>query len=142
MRLLDVNVLVYAHRQDAPDHARFRRWMESLLDSDEAVGVSELVLCGFLRVVTHPSVFDPPTPLETALAFADLLRNHPRAVLVRPGARHWEVFTRLARVATVKGNLVQDAYLAALAIESGGEWITTDRDFGRFPGLRWRHPLG
>jgi hypothetical protein len=116
--------------------------MESLLDSDEAVGVSELVLCGFLRVVTHPSVFDPPTPLETALAFADLLRNHPRAVLVRPGARHWEVFTRLARVATVKGNLVQDAYLAALAIESGGEWITTDRDFGRFPGLRWRHPLG
>ncbi len=58
-----------------------------------------------------------------------------------PGPRHWEIFVRLCRAVRVKGNLVQDAYLAALAIESGSEWITTDRDYSRFPGLRWRHPL-
>lgn len=58
-----------------------------------------------------------------------------------PGERHWEIFTRLCRSARARGNLVPDAYLAALAIESGTEWITTDRDYARFPGLRWRHPL-
>jgi hypothetical protein len=86
-------------------------------------------------------VFRQPTPLGTALAFAELLRSQPNCVPVAPGPRHWDIFTQLCRAAGVKGNLVPDAYLAALAIESGSEWITTDRDFGRFRGLRWRHPL-
>lgn len=99
------------------------------------------MLSGFVRVATHPRVFDPPAPAAAALAFADALRAQPNAVLVAPGPRHWIIFERLCLAAGAKGNLVPDAFLAALAIESGSEWITTDRDFSRFPGLRWRHPL-
>ncbi len=105
------------------------------------MGVSELVLSGFVRVVTHPRVFDPPDPVEAALDFAAAVRGQPAAVLVTPGERHWAVFDQLCRAAGARGNLVPDAWLAALAIESGAEFITTDRDFSRFPGLRWRHPL-
>jgi toxin-antitoxin system PIN domain toxin len=142
MLLVDVNILVYAYREDAPGHDLFRPWLQDLVDSDLAFGVSDLVLSGFLRVVTHPRVFDPPSPIEHAKGFAEVVRSRPNAVVVRPGVRHWDIFTRLCRTAGVKGNLVPDAYLAALAIESGSEWITTDRDYSRFPGLRWRHPLG
>lgn len=115
--------------------------MASAVGSDEPVGLSEFVLSGFVRVATHPRVFSPPAPIERALEFANALRAQPNAVVVSPGARHWEIFERLCLGAGAKGNLVADAYLAALAIESGSEWITTDRDFSRFPGLRWRHPL-
>jgi hypothetical protein len=139
--LLDVNVLVHAFREATPDHRRYRGWLDAALASDEPFGLSDLVLSGFVRVATHPRVFDPPAPIGRALAFADALRSQPNAVLVAPGSRHWEIFERLCRAVDAKGNLVPDAYLAALAIESGSEWITTDRDFSRFPGLRWRHPL-
>lgn len=124
-----------------PMHAAYREWLEAAVDADEAFGVSELVLSGFVRVVTHPRVFSPPEPVASALAFADALRGAPNAVPVAPGTRHWSIFERLCRDADVRGNLVADAYLAALAIESGSEWITTDRDYARFAGLRWRHPL-
>lgn len=103
--------------------------------------MSELVLSGFVRVATHPRIFSPPAPVDQALAFAAALRMQPNAVLLSPGQRHWEIFERLCLAAGAKGNLVADAYLAALAIETGSDWITTDRDFSRFPGLRWRHPL-
>ncbi len=99
------------------------------------------MLSGFIRIATHPRIFDPPAPIGHALAYTNALRSQPNAVIVTPGPRHWEIFDRLCRAADAKGNLVPDAYLAALAIESGCEWITTDRDFSRFPGLRWRHPL-
>ena len=122
-------------------HAAYREWLEGAVDADEALGVSELVLSGFVRVVTHPRVFSPPEKVESALAFANALREAPTAVPVAPGGRHWSIFERLCHDAGVHGNLVPDAYLAALAIESGSEWITTDRDYARFPGLRWRHPL-
>ncbi len=141
MVLVDVNILVYAHRRDAPDHLDYRRWVEECVASDRAYGMADLVLAGFLRVVTHPRVFKTPSPLESAIRFADELRNQPNCVLIAPGPRHWEIFARLCRAAGVRGNLVPDAYLAALAIESGSEWVTTDRDYSRFPGLRWRHPL-
>jgi hypothetical protein len=141
MILLDVNVLLYAHREDAPDHPRYREWLGSTLASEAAYGISDLVLSGFIRVATHPRVFDPPSPMRGALAFAEAVRDRPNAVPIAPGPRHWPIFLRLCRIAGVKGNLVPDAYCAALAIESGSEWITTDRDYARFPGLRWRHPL-
>lgn len=124
-----------------PRHRAFQDWLEGTVADDAAFGVSELVLSGFVRVVTHPRVFAPPEPLDSALAFADALRRAPNAVQVAPGERHWSIFERLCREADVRGNLVPDAYLAALAIESGCEWITTDRDYARFTGLRWRHPL-
>lgn len=79
--------------------------------------------------------------MKHALEFVDRLREQPNTVLVAPAARHWDIFSRLCHATSAKGNLVADAYLAALAIETGSEWITTDRDYARFPGLRWRHPL-
>jgi toxin-antitoxin system PIN domain toxin len=139
--LPDVNVLVYAHREDARDHLRFREWLDGVVGGPEAFGLSDLILSGFLRVVTHPRVFVNPTPLDLAIRFAEALRAVPTCVRLEPGDRHWHIFTGLCREAGARGNLVPDAWLAALAIESGSEWITTDRDFARFPGLRWRHPL-
>lgn len=141
MILIDVNVLVYAHRADAADHRAHREWLEGVASGDEAFGLAELALSGFLRIVTHPKVFAKPSPLSAAIAFADELRAQPTAVLIAPGPRHWGIFVDLCRRAAVKGNHVPDAYYAAMAIEHGCEWITTDRGFGRFPGLRWRHPL-
>ncbi|HTR20215.1 MAG TPA: type II toxin-antitoxin system VapC family toxin [Gemmatimonadales bacterium] len=141
MRLVDVNVLVYAFREDAARHADFRRWLDGVVRSDESYAVSDHVLSGFLRVVTHPRVFHPPTPLDAAIAFTERFRGQPNAVPVAPDARHWDLFTRLCRDAGARGNLIPDAWLAALAIESGSELVTTDRDYARFTGLRWRHPL-
>ena len=141
MRLVDVNILVYAFREDAPGHAEYRAWLHGLVSSDEAYAVTDHVLAGFLRIVTHPRIFHPPTPLELAIAFTTAFRDAPNAVPVFPRARHWEIFMRLVQEAGARGNLVPDAWLAALAIEQGCEFITTDRDFARFPTLRWRHPL-
>ncbi len=141
MILTDVNVLVYAHRTDAPGHPAYRQWLEDLVNGDQAYGFSDLVLSGFLRVVTHPRVFASPSDLSSALEVAQAIRDQPNAVPIAPGARHWGIFESLCRAAGAKGNLIPDAYLAALAIESGSEWITTDRDYSRFPGLKWRHPL-
>lgn len=141
MILCDVNVLVYAHKQGAPRHDEYYRWLSDQLRADEAFGVSDLILSGFLRVVTHPRIFDPPSEWAEARGFAAALRAADNAVRVEPGHRHWRIFEHLAEQSQVRGNLVPDAYLAALAIESGAEWITADRGFHRFAGLRWRHPL-
>ncbi len=141
MILPDVNVLVYAFRPDLPDHAAYRRWLLEVMAGDAAFGISELVLSGVVRVLTHPRIFAQPDPLADALAFAHAIRARPNCVIVNPGPRQWDIFTRLCVQTNAKGGLVADAYLAALAIESGCEWVTTDRDFSRFPGLRWRHPL-
>jgi len=139
--LLDVNVWVYAHREDAPRHAEHKTFVETLLGGIEPFGLSTQVMSGFLRVVTHPRIFDPPTPLSIALQFAESIIGHPHALPVSPGERHWEIFVDLCRKVDARGNLVPDAYFAALAIESGNVWVTTDRDYSRFPGLDWKHPL-
>lgn len=141
MKLLDVNVLVEAHREDSLNHEALFAWLSSALMSVEGVAVSELVLSGFLRVVTHPRVFRPPSPLDASIEFTAQIREHPNVTILAPGARHWSVFTRLCRSGDARGNLVSDAYHAALAIEHGCTWISCDRDFARFPGLDWRHPL-
>jgi uncharacterized protein len=134
-------VFVYAFREATLNHEEYRTWLELALGGDEPVGVSDLVLSGFIRVATHPRVFDPPAPVKAALDFADAVRAQPMAVPVVAGDRHWQIFARLCVDADAKGNLVPDAYLAALAIETGATLVTTDRDFSRFHGLRWRHPL-
>lgn len=141
MQLLDVNVLVYAFRKDVPEYDRYVAWMRELVNGDRAFGVPDIVLSGFLRIVTHPRIFSAPSPINEALAFADAVRESPVFVSLSPGPRHWGIFTGLCRSTGARGNLVPDAYLAALAIESGSEWITTDRDYARFPGLRWRLPF-
>jgi toxin-antitoxin system PIN domain toxin len=136
-----VNVLVEAFRADAPEHGRIKPWLDAQIAGAAPFGLADIVLSGFLRVTTHPRVFKTPTPIADALAFLDVLRAQPNAVVIAPGPRHWPIFTQLCTDANAKGNLVPDAYLAALAIESGSEWISSDRDFARFPGLKWRHPL-
>ena len=133
--------MLYAFREDADDHGRYREWLRATLAAPEPVGLSDLVLSAVVRIATHPRIFTPATPLDRALAYVNALRSQPNAWAVTPGERHWDIFEQLCRVAGARGNLVADACFAALAIESGCEWITTDRDFSRFPGLRWRHPL-
>lgn len=141
MRLFDVNVLVYAYRPDAPDHKAYRAWLTELVQGPGAFGVSELAFSGFLRVVTHPRTFDPPSPLADALKLVTQLLERPNAVRLTPGERHWAIFTELCAKTKARGNHIPDAYHAALAIEHGCEFVTADRGFARYPGLRWRHPL-
>ncbi len=141
MILCDVNVLLYAFRADAARHEEYRAWLLDRLAGDEPVGVADPVLSALVRIATHSRIYREPSSLEEAFAFANALRSQPNAVSVKPGTRHWEIFQRLCERGAAKGNLVPDAYFAALAIESGCEWITTDRDYARFPGLKWRHPL-
>ncbi|MGI8974751.1 MAG: type II toxin-antitoxin system VapC family toxin [Gaiella sp.] len=132
---------MYASRTDSPQHGEYLQWLSSVVRAEAPFGLSELVLCAVVRIVTNPRAFVHPMPLDAALRFVEGLRAQPNAAVIAPGRRHWTIFSRLCREVAAKGNLVPDAYLAALAIESGSEWITTDRDFSRFPGLRWRHPL-
>jgi hypothetical protein len=101
--LVDVNVLVYAHREDAPDHCAHRRWLEDALTGDEPFGAEESVLSGFLRVVTHPRVFRQPSTLEQALAFVGEVREQPNVVVVGPGQRHWDIFVGLCAEAWAPG---------------------------------------
>jgi uncharacterized protein len=133
--------MVYALHEAASDHRRYRDWLESALVADESVGLSELALSGFVRVVTNPRVFTVPVPTSAALDAVDILRAQPNVAILAPGDRHWPIFRGLCIAAGAKGNLVADAYHAALAIESGAEFVTADRDYSRFRGLRWRHPF-
>jgi toxin-antitoxin system PIN domain toxin len=136
----DVNVLVDAFRADSPHHARVAPWLRELVASPETFVLFESVLAGFLRVVTHPRIFDPPAPLDLALEFTSALLAQPGCVVLRPGPRHWDIFVDLAQTAAARGNLLTDGYLAAIVIESGCTLVTSDRDFARFPGLRWQPP--
>jgi len=141
MILPDVNVLVYAFRRESGRHEEYREWLDTTVSGPGAYALADLVLSGFVRVVTHPRVFARPESVESAFDFVERLRLRPNCVLVSPGPRHWSIFQDLCRKVEAKGNLVPDAYLAALAIENGCDCITADRDYARFPGLKWRHPL-
>lgn len=140
MVLLDVNVIVNAMRTDAPRHAEVSRYVEGLRAGPEPFGLSDVALSGALRVLTHPRVFKTPTPPTMARAFVNALRGTPNAVMLSPGTRHWEIFESLLEQSGATGNLVSDAWYAALAIEHGCELITDDGDFARFKGLRVRRP--
>ncbi len=140
MILPDVNVLVHAFRSDSPDHRAARGWLDKLVNGSSRYAMAPLVLSGVVRIATHPRVFAEPSSLEESLAFCRQLFDQPHCVPVREGERHWEIFSRLCRDSDARGNLVPDAWLAALAIEAGCEWITLDRDFARFEGLKWSLP--
>lgn len=141
MVLFDVNVLLYAFRTDAPDHVRYKAWLTATLRSGIQCGVSELALSAVIRISTHSRAFTRAASLEEAIQFVEWIRDHPACAVVSPGPRHWDIFLGLCRAAGIRGARVTDAYYAALAMENGAEWITTDRDYARYPGLRWRHPL-
>jgi len=141
MMLADTNVLVNAFNAGAERHSQYKAWVEAMVNGPEPYGVADFALTGLVRIVTDPRIFRSPAPLAQALEFTSIIRGQPHAEVVSPGGRFWEIFADLCRKADAVGKLVPDAYLAALALERGCELITADRDFRRFPGLRWRHPL-
>ena len=140
MILPDVNILVHAFRSDATNHALCKTWLDGVVNGDARYGMAPQVLGSVIRVVTDPKVFAVSSTLDEVLRFCDILLAQPHCVIIQPGERHWEVFIRLCIEADARGNLVPDAWFAALAIESGSEWITLDHDYARFRGLRWRVP--
>lgn len=141
MLLPDVNVLIYAHRAESPDHERYADWLVRLASGPEPFGLSELGASGFVRIVTNPRIWEEPTDTPDAFALIDRLRARSNARPLTHGQASWQIFSDLCRAAKARGKLVADAYHAALAIEHGCELVTTDADFARFAGLRHRHPL-
>lgn len=141
MLLADVNVFLYARRRESERHEEHRAWLERSLAGPEPFGVSEIVLAAFVRIVTNHRVYHEPTPPRAALEFCEQVLSAPLAVVVRPGPRHWSIFADLVRAVEARANVVPDAYLAALALEHGATWVSHDRGFARFPGLRLRPPL-
>jgi toxin-antitoxin system PIN domain toxin len=139
--LPDVNVLIYAFRADSNDHARYKAWLEEIVNGPSVYGMSPQVLASVVRICSHPKIFVQRSGIDELLEYCGALMNQPNASLVVPGDVHWPLFGKLCADAKATGNLVQDAWNAALAIEAGCEWITTDRDYSRFPGLNWRSPF-
>lgn len=141
MILPDVNVLIYAFRSDAENHAIYKEWLESVINDNAPYGISPQVLSSVVRICTHRKIYARPSSMTDVFAFCRTLVEQPNATVVVPRERHWSIFERLCIECRANGNLAQDAWFAALAIESGCEWITEDRDYARFSGLRWRTPL-
>jgi toxin-antitoxin system PIN domain toxin len=142
MLLPDVNVLIYAHRTDScSDHDAYARWLTELATALEPFALSSLALAGLVRIVTNPRIFRNPSSLDQVFDFIDELVARPNARVVHPGPVHLEIFEDLCRRSGATAKLVADAHHAAVAVEHGCTLVTTDSDFDRFPGLRWRHPL-
>lgn len=140
MILPDVNILVHAFRSDSSNHLACRSWLDAVVNGDARYGMAPQILSGVIRITTHPRVFAMPSSLDEVLRFCDILLAPSHCVVIQPGERHWDIFKRLCTEADARGNLVPDAWFAALAIESGCQWITLDHDYARFPGLKWRVP--
>jgi uncharacterized protein len=140
MILPDVNVLICAYRADLPQHAICRPWLVDVVSGDARFGLSTLVLSAVVRITTNTRIFKTPSQISEAFSFCQNLLAQPHCQLVEPGERHWDIFRSLCIQADVRGPRVSDAWFAALAIESGAQWITLDRDFARFPELDWRMP--
>jgi hypothetical protein len=140
MLMPDVNVLVYAHREDEAAHAVARDWVDGMVNGNQPFALSVLVLVGFVRIVTNPRIYQEPTPTSVALAAMDSMLVRPNCRLCLPGARHWPLVSQLCRSVPAAGKIVADAQHAAVAIEHGCEWVSRDRDFARFErdGLRWK----
>jgi len=138
--LADVNVLVNAFRSDSGDHALCHKWLSGILNGNSRYAMALQDLSGVIRITTHHRIFARPSTSTEVLDFCELLIEQPHCVLIQPGPDHWRLFTDLCKTSDVRGSLVSDAWYAALAIESGCEWITLDRDYSRFPGLKWRTP--
>ncbi len=142
MLLPDVNVLLQALVRESSDHDRHHAWLTDLVTGEVDFGMSELVLSGVVRIATNALIYHTPASTASALEFIDVVVGSPRCVRLRPGPRNFRIFTDLCRSVQATRNVVPDAYHAALAIEHGCTWVTNDRGFARFPGLRWTTPFG
>jgi uncharacterized protein len=139
--LVDSNLLLYAFDAGATRHGEARSWLESVLDSSEQVALAWVALLAFIRIGTNPSALSRALSVEEATTIVSSLLALRNVIVLHPGERHWTLLRELLADAQARGDLVTDAHLAALAIEHGAVVCTTDRDFARFPGLRWQNPL-
>jgi hypothetical protein len=140
MILPDVNVLIYAFRKDAPQHAICRAWLNRVVLGDARFGLSPLTLAAVVRIATNHRSYPVPSSLDDAIGFCEDLLDQPHCQRVEPGERHWDIFKKLCAETDTRGPRVTDAWYAALAIEWGCEWITFDSDYARFPRLKWQVP--
>jgi toxin-antitoxin system PIN domain toxin len=141
VKLLDVNVVLPAHRADHPDHQATRAWLDNLLDRGESFGVPWHVWWSFVRLSTHPKIFREPTPLSDLVEFIATIRDQPAHIGIAPGATHLDQLRLACEQGEATGDLVPDATLVALALEHSCEIVSYDRDFARFPGIRWSRPV-
>ena len=141
MIVLDANLLVYAYLALSPFHREAKTWMESVLSSGQPVGLPWQTAGAFLRLITNPKVIGERVTTEDATALLDQWIAQPNVRMLAPGEHHWPLLRQMITAGQAHGPLITDAQLAALTIEHGGVLHTTDRDFARFPGLRWKNPL-
>ena len=141
MILVDANLLLYGYQPRASQHEASRIWLETVLSGPELVRFAWLTLWAFLRIGTNPRVFERPLSVAEAQAAVSSWLAQPNSDVLEPGQRHWAILGRLMREGQASGPLVMDAVLAALAVEHGAMLCTADRDFARFPGLKWMNPL-
>jgi hypothetical protein len=139
--LVDANLLLYAYHSRAEQHERSRGWLEAALSGPDPVGFAWLSLWAFLRIATNPRVFERPLSVHEAETAVSSWLAQPAAEILDPGERHWDILPGLMRDGQTAGPLVMDAVLAAIALEHGATLCTTDRDFSRFPKLKWTNPL-
>jgi hypothetical protein len=141
MKLIDLNLLLYAVNTDSAPHRQAKAWLEEVLSGDEPIAIPWVVLLGFLRIATNSRIFPNPLEVTQALEIVDGWLTQPNVQLLSPKLRHWPILRSLVHESGTAGNLTTDAHLAALAIENGAELCSTDSDFFRFPRLNWSNPL-
>ena len=141
MKVVDLNLLLYAVNRDSPRHEDAKAWLDTTLSGDETVALPWVVLLGFLRIATNRHVLPRAITIDQAVSVVDSWLAQPAVVALSPGDEHWSILNALLTEAGSAGNLTTDAHLAALAIEHGAELCSTDADFARFPRLRWVNPL-
>lgn len=141
MILPDINLLLYAHNTRAAQHSKAIRWWNQCLQGHEGVALAWAVVLGFVRIATHPRVFQRPMTVEDAVGRIEEWLSLPHVQLVHPARTHLQTWSSLLRGIGTAGSLTTDAHLAALAIDRGLILHTTDSDFARFPGLKWTNPL-
>lgn len=141
MILVDVNILIYSVNADSILHAKAKNWLGHVIGGPEIVGFSWSVLIGFLRLTTRAGLFREPLTVSNALEIVVNWLDQPSTEIVNPGYRHFAILHELLSAVGTGGNLTSDAHLAALTIEHGARLFSTDRDFARFPSLRWANPL-
>lgn len=141
MILLDANLLIYAYNRSAEQHDTARKWLEQVISGDEPVRLSWSGIQAFLRLMTERTLQATPLTMRDAVDIVEEWLSQPNVAVIEAGSRHWSLFRRLLLDSQIRGSMVTDAHLAALAIEHGATLYTTDRDFSRFDGLRVINPL-
>jgi toxin-antitoxin system PIN domain toxin len=141
VKLVDLNVLIYASDDASAHFATARPWLDAAMSSTETIGLPAAVTVGFVRITTNARIMNAPVPVDQAIDAVRTWLARPNVTVPSPGPRHYDLIEELLLATGIGGNLVADAHLAALAIEHGATLVSYDRDFARFPGVRWESPI-